>query len=508
MPPRPLDLTRFQEVTSPAPEGPKPLDMSRFREVTETTPGEAALRGGMGGFFPFLDEATGAIKALSETKDVRRLPDAYRRHRDAERQRSDLAATEHPIEYRGSQVAGGLASAFVPGLNAAKGATVGAKMLKAAKVGGVYGLGESRADLTEGDVGGAALDAAKAAGTAGAMTGVFGAAGAGARKLAEGAARRVAERPATDLLEKVPATIQDKAIAKLGGRAGIADEIRADRILERAARKGPEHLAAAADAQLDDFGKEIGKVYRETDRMAGKFPVSKVIDPLRSLLEEAKTELDVPRARLISGEIKSLEKLAGKSGTITAEQAHILAQRYGRGGFGGNYLNPSETKKVGRDMYGAVSSALQQHVDEVATANNNMATSASRLRFLNERYSKLSALTELAEAKSDRIARVAPSLGERATETVKKVVDATSVPGAVGAFAMSGGNVAALAPALSPLAVRAAPYAARAADVGIATIYRVLQAGGKATEALKIASQYGIPRATAERMVEIWGEKD
>lgn len=95
-----------------------------------------------------------AKKLLTEREKVK--PE-YAAERDAIRAQNDLAREEHPKTYLGGQVGGGLATALVPGV-------APSTLAKLALAGGAYGagagLGESTADLTEGDVKGAAADTA------------------------------------------------------------------------------------------------------------------------------------------------------------------------------------------------------------------------------------------------------------------------------------------------------------------------------------------------------------
>lgn len=133
---------------------------------------ESAARGGAQGIsLGFADELVGAggaaldsVKKLS-TEDI--VKD-YISNRDKYRENDAAAKKANPWTYGLSEVGGGVATGLVPGLNIASGATKAARVAKAAGLGSVVGLGTSDADLTEGDVGGAAWDAAKG-GTIGAV---------------------------------------------------------------------------------------------------------------------------------------------------------------------------------------------------------------------------------------------------------------------------------------------------------------------------------------------------
>lgn len=102
----------------------------------------------------------------------------YSASRDAARSDNDEAERANPGTYGAAEFVGGIA-APVPGPGAAKPLqTIGNRMLQlakyGAKVGALSSLGSSQADLTEGDVGNAAVDAALGAGTGAAGAAIIG----------------------------------------------------------------------------------------------------------------------------------------------------------------------------------------------------------------------------------------------------------------------------------------------------------------------------------------------
>lgn len=119
--------------------------------------GEALLRGGAQGVsLGFADEVAGGLGALKEAAKKQTLSDAvkdYIKSRDEYRTGDSAAKSAHPYAYGGAQLAGGVASAFVPGLGLGKAATLGGRTLQAAKLGGVIGLGNSEADSVAGAAG-------------------------------------------------------------------------------------------------------------------------------------------------------------------------------------------------------------------------------------------------------------------------------------------------------------------------------------------------------------------
>lgn len=133
--------------------------------VPQSTPGygESLLRGGAQGLsLGFADELAGAGgSALDAIKGSdSSLVANYIKNRDAYRAEDAAAKAANPKTFLGGQIGGGLATAAIPGLNIGAAETLGARALGAAGLGAVSALGNSKADLTQGDYGGAAKDTA------------------------------------------------------------------------------------------------------------------------------------------------------------------------------------------------------------------------------------------------------------------------------------------------------------------------------------------------------------
>ncbi len=129
----------------------------------------AAVRGGaQGASLGFADEATAGVGGLYQYAKAKlglrgdiTLPDAYHTMRDAIRRADVQAAEDHPAVYIGGEVAGGLGTAFAPGLgalNVGKGAGLIEAAGKGAIQGGLVGAGQAK-EIT--DVPGEAYRGAK-----------------------------------------------------------------------------------------------------------------------------------------------------------------------------------------------------------------------------------------------------------------------------------------------------------------------------------------------------------
>lgn len=122
---------------------------------------ESGLRGAaQGASLGFADEIAGGLESLVSDK-------SYKQARDESRQAYRAAEDANPITYNSGQVGAGVATAFIPGLNLAKGATLAARAGQAAAMGAAAGLGSS----DEEDLSGMALDTAKGAALGGALQG-------------------------------------------------------------------------------------------------------------------------------------------------------------------------------------------------------------------------------------------------------------------------------------------------------------------------------------------------
>lgn len=454
---------------------------------TPPTVGEARLRGGFQGAVPFIEEAVGGVRALAANKDITQLGTDYRRERDAERDRDQQTQDAHPDTYRRWKTGGAIASAAIPipGLTAVKGASLTAKALKAAGQGGIYALGESEADLTEGQLGGAALDVAKGAATSAATAGAL----HGVSKGGKAAQRSVTERPTEELLKGVPAKAQREAFHAFGGKAGLAKEVASDPVLFEAAKKGPVKLHEAVTAQMDTAGSGIGAIYKQADAAGRELPVADVLSTLGKLKDQYRKAGNVPAFNAVDTEIQGLKTLWGKRSAVGAEDVHQVLQRYGKKGFGNNILHPSQQAEIGRDMNAATRDLLQDYVQQRTGR-------ADELRALNERYSKLSAIEELADVRSQGIERGQKTLGERVIGGGKALL---------GGGAILSGNPAAMAGAA---AVYGAPGASRGAVWAISKASQFLHAGGKKSDAMRELLANGLPRAAAEAVVEKFGAKN
>lgn len=163
-------------------------------EVPGVSKTESGARGlAQGASMGYADELTGGAEALWEMAkgDPRTFGELYRQFRDESRANYKSAEEANPGTYMAGQVGGAVGTSLIPGVGLAKGAGLLANAGKLAAVGAAEGLGASEADLTQGDIAGAAIDTAKGA----AIGGGIGLAVPGGAKLAKKGLEAVAESP-------------------------------------------------------------------------------------------------------------------------------------------------------------------------------------------------------------------------------------------------------------------------------------------------------------------------
>lgn len=161
-----LDLSGFDEEVAKESKSSKDLDLSGFDQEMSVPQqdekpqlSEALLRkGGQGLTFGFMDEGVAATQAgldvATSDKKLSDLHKLYQTYKDLQNEREQQVEQEYPKVSMGAEIAGSIPTAFT-GLGAAN--TLG----KAVKLGGLYGLGKSDADLTSLDpnqLGQAAID--------------------------------------------------------------------------------------------------------------------------------------------------------------------------------------------------------------------------------------------------------------------------------------------------------------------------------------------------------------
>ena len=258
---------------------------------------EALGRGALQGVsFGFSDEVTGALESIFTDK-------TYQRARDEARAANARAQQAHSGFYGGGEIAGGIAGAFVPGLDIAEGAGLGTVAAKSAVAGALGGVGTSEAT----DVGGLA----KSAGI-GALEGAGGGAiahgvGYGLGKVLGGAEAKETSQAIKGLAAgegKVPAAALS-ASRKLTDNETVPALIHepvGGTTIAREAYKPAEHVNELVQAKKAEIGHGLDAIYDKADQASGGVKVSDLVKHYDDEIEKLSTS---PGNR---GQIKALEE--------------------------------------------------------------------------------------------------------------------------------------------------------------------------------------------------------
>ena len=492
---------------TPAPSAPMPAPVvtpPTSKPPEEPGQGEAALRGlQKGATFGFSDRLAGlggyiGDRLASAVHGLEPNPNAAAESRAETAAAEDAAQKAWPKTSFGTQVAGGIPAsiaaaplfgAAAPAITEGGGAIAefGARALQPVVEGAVSGVGNTKSD----DIGDLAEGAAL--GAAGGVAGTGATAALG--KVGRATQKYVSERPTEKLLEGIPTKAQNEAFERFGGgaagKAELARMVVNDPKLLKAAKKGAAALDAEAEAQAGELGKKIGTIYKAADANGKDLPVADVLATLGKLKDQYRIAGDTPKFKAVDAEIQGLKELWGKHATIGAENVHGVVQRFGNKGFGGNLLNPSQQAEISRDLHAATRDMLQDYVEKKTGQ-------AGELRAMNNQFSKLRAVQELAEVKGQKDAAGARTFGQKLVSFGQK--------GAItgGALLSATGNMNPL-PLVLGTALAATPPTARMAASVIAATSKFLEGGGSKREALREMLANGIPRGAALATVAKFG---
>ncbi len=263
---------------APAPNAPIQAAPGGFESF-----GRGALQGATLGY---ADEISGAIESLFTDK-------TYTQARDEARQANAAASTAHPFLSAAGEIGGGIASAFVPGLGLAKGASLAKTALTLGAQGAAAGLGGSNAELAgpNRDIGGAVKDTLTGGVVGAGVGGLAHVAGQGVSRLLESAPAKAVE----DRLANVAQGTGMKGSATLTIKKALAKDPEAiDKALTTgfdSAETGKKGLALAdimrkpaadilpiVEERAAQVGKKLAPVYKAADKLEGGFSILNFVD--------------------------------------------------------------------------------------------------------------------------------------------------------------------------------------------------------------------------------------
>lgn len=254
-------------VGQSAPQAPGALMPDAGAEVLppQQTGGlESFARGALqGATFGLSDEISGALESLFTDK-------TYVQARDESRTANTVAEESHPYLSMAGNVAGSLPQMAVPGLNVAKGASIGKAALNMGAQGAAAGFGGSNASLV-----GPNADAGAVAGD----TAIGGILGAGIGALAHGAGKVLSKAPEAAAVDRASAVLEGEGV---NGRAGAS-----------AAKRLSRDVEGVDDVLTQKFKGEVdGKVKTLSLDEVMRSPAAEVKPIIAERLEQVASKLD------------------------------------------------------------------------------------------------------------------------------------------------------------------------------------------------------------------------
>lgn len=250
------DFSDFDSRTPSINSKPNSYDFSDF-DASNVSKLESGVRGAaQGASLGFADEVTGLSEAAIDwiNSNPESFMDNYKKHRDESRVNYKSAQDANPYTYGTGEIGGSVATALVPGLNVAKGASLGARVAANAALGGVAGLGLSDAnnaiDLTKDTATGAAL--------------------AGGMSYGIDKALPVLKQGAQYLSGKA-SEFSDEAVKKAGKGIFGVDEKATENYLQNSKRVNNAHsMGELADAVLNksDEGSALNELRKKTSELS------------------------------------------------------------------------------------------------------------------------------------------------------------------------------------------------------------------------------------------------
>jgi len=248
-------------------------------------------------------------------EDMAKAPTSYELVRNRMRSEAKQAKEQEGAAYAAGDVLGGIGASVAGNIVAPGGGT----FLRGAAEGAVGGLGNSDADLLQGDVGGAAADTALGAGIGGVTSYVgdktigrlFRGAPGAAQETSEGLEDAARERAL-----KASGYIQKDFPRQAGPRARLME--RAGLLLDEPGLITPGASAGvigerAADAAEEYGGDVVGRLLKQADNAGAEFDPSTFLQGARELADEVAGDPALaPQARRLRSLVRGYEQKAAK----------------------------------------------------------------------------------------------------------------------------------------------------------------------------------------------------
>lgn len=404
---------------------------------------ESQLRGaGSGLTMGFGDELLGANQAIANaafgSDKFSDLLDNYRKYRDEQRSKNSAAEKANPAAYMAGDILGGVAPALLSGGASAVGTLgeVGAEQaakqlaLAGVKQGAVSALGHSNADLTEGDVLGAAKDTAVGAGL-GAGLGV--AIPAAAKVLGKGASAvgNYVEDKAPELVKKGAAAydLAKKGINVVGDKAAGA--------LDNDATTAAQDVIGAFKEQYKGGSTKVGQALKSVpDTQDFSTQMTKIEDTLKNSnmlpddVNKIQNELNLYKKMTTTEKVES-----GADEALAKMQSLIDKAKSGASALGADaqfspvqnvdnkFLQTVQTKKVGDEVLD--SSLVPQEGTGLTKAQDAMKLKIARLQAQSNQLGEQVKISDpIFDKESNSLISTVTSLGKNGEPVAKTLTQA------------------------------------------------------------------------------------
>lgn len=452
---------------------------------------ESLARGAaQGASLGFADEITGALESAFSDK-------SYAKARDESRKEYGKAKADNPLTYGGGELGGGLLTTLVPGLNAAKGAKLATQVGRAALQGGLSGLGSSEADLTEGDVTGAAKDTAIGAGLGAGLTAVI---GGGIGKYVDSAERRAVTNTTKDLTKGAIPTAQ-RRFAQMRDLA--FQELEPDRAFMKAAKAAPDKARDLAQAKLNVLGSEVKPIYQALDKEVGKVPLKSITDHLDAAIDKAASDYGQAGSGIadaLTSVKDDLVKTAGRRGETEVE--HQKVRQWVTGLLKNKFrtmgsLSETENAHLAAEAHSVANDFLKTHLASVAAANEKMAPELEKLTQLNKKITAYASAEQLMSHKELREFWKTGGLDAIAEGKTNKIAQMAGVGAAVATGNPLALGIAAI-PTVATQAARAGVSLDRKASAYLARLVTAARDGNASAQQIEEAIRNGVPKALVQ----------
>lgn len=350
---------------------PSDLEVVPSRSVPVEAPGviSSGLRGvKQGATFDFGDEIVGGVRGLGRwLSGDGDLGDNYRAARDEERAADHAAQEAHPWAYGAGNVAGAVATGFIPGVGAARGASAAAALGRAALAGGVAGFGASESE----GLGGQAADAAIGAGT-----------GALVSRLLGGAPKRSVDRVVGDLTDGTRATLRDRLVGASGKKVSNVVDIVTGTPEIRAARGDLPALGEAIDGAIKKTGALLDEAYAGANTKTAGIKVSDVLGAIEKHASDDPGKAEISAA--VRRQAENVLNSWGDRVHVSAQEVRTLASDIADGAFRGSpAIAPKTGQKTSQAVWGDLKDLISRNLDESANGGSDL------VKTLNKRMSSL-----------------------------------------------------------------------------------------------------------------------